>query len=49
VEQACRGSIRAASKVAPNKRSAAAYDRRYAVYDKLYGDLKERFAEMAGL
>jgi xylulokinase len=49
VEQACKGSIRAASKVAPNKRSAAAYDRRYAVYDKLYGDLKERFAEMAGL
>ena len=49
VEQACRGSIRAVAKVTPNKRSAALYDRHYAVYDKLYGDLKDRFAEMAGL
>jgi xylulokinase len=49
VEQACKGSIRAVTKVMPTRKSAAAYDRRFAVYDKLYGDLKERFTEMAGL
>ena len=49
VEQACESSIRAVTKVAPGKRSAAAYDRRYAVYGKLYGDLKDRFPEMAAL
>ena len=49
VEQACKSSIRTVTKVAPNKRAAAVYDRHYAVYDKLYGDLKARFADMAGL
>ncbi len=49
VEQACKSSIRAVGKTAPNKRAAAVYDRHYAVYGKLYGDLKGRFAEMAAL
>ncbi len=49
VEQACKSSIRAVTKVTPNRKSAANYDRYYAVYDKLYGDLKARFAEIAGL
>ncbi len=49
VEQACKSSIRAVSKTPPNKRAATAYDRSFAVFDKLYGDLKDRFAEMAGL
>jgi xylulokinase len=49
VEQACKASIRGVTKVSPNKKRMAAYDRAFGVYDKLYGDLKERFGEMAGL
>lgn len=45
VEEACKGAIRQTSKVTPNKKRAAEYERFYRVYDKLYGDLKERFAE----
>jgi xylulokinase len=49
VEEACKKSIRQTAKIGPNKKSAAAYDRSFATYDKLYGDLKERFGEMAKL
>ncbi|MGB7158841.1 MAG: xylulokinase [Tepidisphaeraceae bacterium] len=49
VEEACRASIKQTQKVSPNKKSAALYERHYRVYDKLYFDLKDRFAEMAGL
>jgi xylulokinase len=49
VEQACKASIRSVSKVTPNKKRSADYDRHYRVYDKLYGDLKKRFSEMAAL
>ena len=49
IGQACKASIRVATKESPNKRSAAAYDRSYAVYEKLYGDLKDRFADMAAV
>jgi len=49
VEQAAKAAIKPVSKVTPAKKSAALYDRQYAVYHKLYGNLKERFGEMAGL
>ncbi len=49
VGQACESSIRAVTTVRPDPASAAAYGRRSAVYDKLYGDLKDRFGEMARL
>jgi xylulokinase len=49
VEEACRACIKQTTKVAPSKKLAALYDRCFAVYDKLYGDLKDRFAEIAGL
>ena len=49
VEQACKSSIKQVTKVAPNRKQAAAYDRYYGTYDKLYFDLKDRFGEMAGL
>ncbi|MDB5294780.1 MAG: xylB, partial [Phycisphaerales bacterium] len=49
VEEACKRSIKQTTKVQPNKKSAAAYEPYYRTYDKLYGDLKERYAEMAGL
>jgi xylulokinase len=49
VEEACKCGIKQAEKVMPNKKSSALYDRSYAVYRKLYFDLKERFAEMAAL
>jgi xylulokinase len=47
VEEACKSSIRSVRKVSPNKKRAADYDRAFKVYDKLYGDLKDRFGEMA--
>jgi xylulokinase len=49
VEEACRATIKQTAKVVPNKRAAAVYDRYYGTYHKLYGDLKERFSEIAGL
>ena len=49
VEEACKNGIKQAQKVNPNKKRAAVYDRHYAVYRKLYGDLKTRFAEIAQL
>ena len=49
VEQACRATIKVTKKVAPNRKSAAFYDRYYGTYHKLYGDLKDRFPEMAAL
>jgi xylulokinase len=49
VEQACRSSIKTVKKITPNKKNAAIYDRYYATYHKLYGDLKDRFTEIAGL
>jgi xylulokinase len=48
VEEACKASIRQVRKINPNKRAAALYDKAYGTYRKLYFDLKERFAEMAG-
>jgi xylulokinase len=49
VEEACRSSIKQTQKVSPNKKAAVIYEKHYQVYDKLYGNLKERFGEMAGL
>lgn len=49
VEEACRASIKQTQKVNANRKSVAAYDKHYAVYAKLYGDLKDRFREMAAL
>jgi xylulokinase len=49
VEQACRASIKQTVKIPPNKKNAAIYDKHFAIYDKLYGDLKARFPEIAAL
>jgi xylulokinase len=49
VEEACKRSIKQTGKVSPNKKSAAAYEKSFRTYDKLYGDLKDRYAEMAAL
>ena len=49
VEQACKSSIKAVTKIAPHKKMVATYDRYYTVFDKLYGDLKGRFSEIADL
>jgi xylulokinase len=46
VEQAAACCIKETSKLNPTRKLAELYDRSYAVYSKLYGDLKERFAEM---
>jgi xylulokinase len=48
VPQAAK-AIKQIERITPNKKMADLYDRYYAVYDKLYGDLKARFAEIAGL
>jgi len=49
VEEACGGCIRSATRVQPNKKLATFYQRHFETYDKLYGDLKARFAEIATL
>ena len=41
------GAIKQTDRVTPNRKMAQLYERYYAVYDKLYGDLKPRFAEIA--
>jgi xylulokinase len=46
VEQAAASCIKETKTLNPNRKLAELYDRSYAVYSKLYGDLKERFAEM---
>jgi xylulokinase len=49
VEEACKSSIKQVEKVAPKQKATTLYDRHYAVYRKLYFDLKDRFAEIAAL
>jgi xylulokinase len=49
VPEACRRTIRQTGQTRPNKKQAAFYDRRYPIYQKLYGDLKQTFGLMAGL
>lgn len=49
VEEACKAAIKPTVKIAPNKKMATLYDRYYAIYRKLYGDLKDRFAEISGV
>ena len=49
VEQACKACIRQTSKVPTSRKMAVLYDRSFATYDKLYFDLKPRFAEIAAL
>jgi len=46
VEEACKAPIKSVAKITPNKKRAAIYERSYRTYDKLYGDLKDRFGEM---
>lgn len=49
VEEACRASIKQTHKVSSNRKAAALYERHYRIYEKLYADLKNRFAEIATL
>ncbi|MGF1634702.1 MAG: xylulokinase [Phycisphaerae bacterium] len=49
VEQACRATIKVTEQTKPVKKQAAAYAKHHAVYAKLYGSLKDRFAEIAAL
>jgi xylulokinase len=49
VEQAASRCIRQTKKLKPSNKTAELYERQYAVYHKLYGDLKERFVEMGSL
>jgi xylulokinase len=49
VEEACGSAIKQTKKIVPNKKLAPLYERQYQVYRKLYGDLQDRFAEIAGL
>jgi xylulokinase len=49
VEEACRACIKQTAKIVPNKKLAAKYEASYRIYDKLYGDLKDRFVEMAAV
>jgi xylulokinase len=49
VEAACRKCIRSTKTIRPNRKAMALYDKHYATYRQLYGDLKDRFGEMAAL
>ncbi|HET6246914.1 MAG TPA: xylulokinase [Tepidisphaeraceae bacterium] len=49
VEQTAKACIKQTEKIAPNKKSAAFYEPRYRIFEKLYFDLKERSAEIAKL
>ncbi len=49
VPEACRRLIKATDVTRPSRKQAGLYARHQAVYDRLYGDLKERFADMARL
>jgi xylulokinase len=49
VQQAAQACIKQTARLNPNKKMAEFYEQRYRIYDKLYGDLKDRFAEMAAL
>lgn len=48
VEQAAQICVKQVRRRNPNKKAMEIYERAYGVYHKLYGDLKARFAEMAG-
>jgi xylulokinase len=47
VEEACKSSIRQTEKIKPNAKATKRYQATYSTYAKLYGDLKNRFPEMA--
>jgi xylulokinase len=49
VEEACKASIKQTTRVAPNRKQVALYEPYYRTYQKLYGDLKDRFGEMAAV
>jgi xylulokinase len=49
VAEACKSGTKEVEKVKPQPKASALYDRNYAVYRKIYFDLKDRFAEMATL
>jgi xylulokinase len=49
VEEACRACIKQTARLAPNDKNVSLYDRSYAIYRKLYPDLKDRFGEMSSL
>jgi xylulokinase len=49
IEAACRATIKTTEVTKPNAKRVADYGRRGKVYGKLYGDLRERFGEIAAL
>ena len=49
VEEACKAAIKETGRIKPDRKLSKLYDRNYAVYTKLYGNLKGTFAEMAKL
>jgi xylulokinase len=49
VEKACAATIRETASLRPTAGAAKLYEQHYQVYRKLYGDLAERFAEIASL
>jgi xylulokinase len=49
VEQGCKCAIEQTTKILPNKKLAAAYENSYQIYHNLYGDLKNRFAQISRL
>jgi len=49
IEEACRKTIKITHTTKPNKKGVSLYAKHHAVYAKLYGSLKDRFADIAAL
>lgn len=49
IEQACKATIEVASQTAPNRKAAKAYAERFPIYQRLYGRLKDDFADLVAL
>jgi xylulokinase len=47
IEQACKATIEVASHTAPDRKAAKVYESLFPVYRRLYGNLKDTFADLA--
>ncbi len=49
IEQACKATIEVASETPPDRKAAKAYAERFPIYQRLYGRLKDDFADLVAL
>lgn len=49
IEQACKATIEVAAQTPPDRKAAKAYERLFPIYRRLYGNLKEDFADLVAI